>query len=224
MIVLLNGLHLTGLISLTLLQVPSGNSPGADTGSISRVSSPPQAQVVKLRAQKAPAFVMADQYERDHRCAECPGDVLVLIYGDRESSDFNKQLGEMIHLAFHPGAKSLPPEKARQAAPSPLPGQPSGGRCPDVKAVPVAVIGKAPNLVKTLLRNEFRKACPDCAVWMDFDGSMKQSFGLAPGVPNLVVIDGSGQVRMAAGGKLTREHLQELVDGIQQLRHEAVDK
>lgn len=184
----------------------------------------PQAQVVKLRPQKAPAFVMSDQFEKEHRCQECQGDVLVLIYGDRESSEFNKQLGEMIHLAFHPNAKNLPPEKARQAAPSALPGQTAGTRSPDVKAVPVAIIGKAPNLVKSIIRNEFRKACPDCPVWMDFDNTMQQCFGMAPGVPNVVVIDAAGQVRMAAGGKLTREHLQELVDGIQQLRHEAVQR
>ena len=91
-----------------------------------------------------------------------------------------------------------------------------------MKAVPVAIIGKAPNLVKTIIRNEFRQACPDCPVWMDFNGTMQQSFGMAAGVPNLVVIDTAGQVRMAAGGKLTRDHLQELVDGIQQLRQEAV--
>ncbi len=205
----------TGVLSTLLFGQASAPAQPANT-------APPQAQVVKLRPQKAPAFIMGDQFEKEHRCQECQGDVLVLIYGDRESSEFNKQLGEMIHLAFHPGAKNLPPEKARQAAASPLPGQPAGGRCPDVKAVPVAIIGKAPNLVKSIIRNEFRKACPDCAVWMDFDGTMQQCFGMAAGVPNVVVIDTAGQVRMAAGGKLTREHLQELVDGIQQLRHEAV--
>ncbi|MCE2805744.1 MAG: hypothetical protein LW700_11110 [Gemmataceae bacterium] len=205
----------TGILSTLLFG--QGDSPTQPAN-----PATPQAQVVKLRPQKAPAFVMGDQFEKEHRCQECQGDVLVLIYGDRESSEFNKQLGEMIHLAFHPSAKNLPADKARQAAPSPLPGQPAGGRCPDVKAVPVAIIGKAPNLVKSIIRKEFRKACPDCPVWMDFDGSMQQSFGMAAGVPNVVVIDTKGQVRMAAGGKLTRDHLQELVDGIQQLRHEAV--
>lgn len=202
----------SGLIALWVLGQGAAPAPGG---------AAPQAQVVRLKPQKAPAFVMGDQFEKEHRCQECQGDILVLIYGDRESSEFNKQLGEMIHIAFHPSAKNLPPEKARQAAPSPLPGQPSGSRTPDVKAVPVAIIGKAPNLVKSIIRNEFRKACPDCPVWMDFEGIMQQSFGMAPGVPNLVVIDAAGQVRMAAGGKLTRDHLQELVDGIQQLRHEA---
>lgn len=203
----------SGLIALCLFGQGAAPAPGG---------AAPQAQVVKLKPQKAPAFVMGDQFEKEHRCQECQGDVLVLIYGDRDSSDFNKQLGEMIHIAFHPSAKNLPPEKARLAAPSPLPGQPSGSRTPDVKAVPVAIIGKAPNLVKSIIRNEFRKACPDCPVWMDFEGVMQQCFGMAAGVPNLVVIDAAGQVRMAAGGKLTRDHLQELVDGIQQLRLEAV--
>ena len=44
---------------------------------------------------------------------------------------------------------------------------------------------------------------------------------MAQGVPNLVIIDAKSQVRMAAGGRLEREHVQELVNGIEALRREA---
>jgi predicted transcriptional regulator len=85
----------------------------------------------------------------------------------------------------------------------------------------VAVIGKVPSLVRGILRGEFRKASPDCPVWLDCEDSMRQSFGMAAGVPNLVVIDARSQVRIAAGGRMGREHIQELVNGIESLRREA---
>lgn len=181
----------------------------------------PAARVVGLKPVPVPALRFEDQFERAHRLDGYPGDVLVLIYGDRQSAESNRKLGETLHLSFHPGAGALPPSRAREAPPLPIAGLPAGKRCPDVHAVPVAVVGKVPSLVRTILRGEFRKASPDCPVWLDCDDTMRQAFGMAAGVPNLVVIDSRSRVRMAAGGRLGPGHVQELVDGIEALRLEA---
>lgn len=181
----------------------------------------PGARVVSLKPAPAPALRFEDQFEKGHQLDGYGGDILVLIYGDRDSAELNRALGESIHLSFHPEARNLPPSRARKAPPLPIAGLAAGARCPDVHAVPVAVIGKVPALVRAILRGEFKKASPDCPVWLDCDDSMRQSFGMAAGVPNLVVIDARSQVRMAAGGRMGREHVQELVNGIEALRREA---
>jgi hypothetical protein len=181
----------------------------------------PGARVVGLKPAPVPALRFEDQFEKAHQLDGYPGDILVLIYGDRDSAELNRALGESIHLSFHPEARNLPPSQARKAPPMPIAGLPAGTRCPDVHAVPVAVIGKVPALVRTIIRGEFKKASPDCPVWLDCEDSMRQSFGMAAGVPNLVVIDARSHVRMAAGGRMGREHVQELVNGIEALRREA---
>lgn len=181
----------------------------------------PEARVVSLKPAPAPALAFEDQFERSHKLTGFQGDILVLIYGDRESAEQNKLIGESLHLSFHPQARNLPASQARKAPPLAIAELPAGARCPDVHAVPVAVIGKVPSLVRGILRGEFRKASPDCPVWLDCEDSMRQSFGMAAGVPNLVVIDARSQVRIAAGGRMGREHIQELVNGIESLRREA---
>jgi len=181
----------------------------------------PMARVVSLKPAPAPSFRIEDQFEKAYQLNGFTGDILVLIYGDRESADQNRALGETLHLSFHPQARNLSPSQARKAPPLAMADLPAGMRCPDVHAVPVAVIGRVPGLVKNILRGEFKKASPDCPIWLDCEDSMRQSFGMAQGVPNLVIIDAKSQVRMAAGGRLEREHVQELVNGIEALRREA---
>jgi hypothetical protein len=174
-------------------------------------------------ARPAPpvALAMEDQFEQPHSVAAHKGDVLVLIYGDRQSADVNRALGEQLHVHFHPAARGLPPEQARKAPVRPVPGQSQGAPAPDVLAVPVACVGKVPAPVRSWIRFQMRSGSPDVPVWLDFQGQMKQQFGLAEGMPNLVVIDAAGRPRFTASGQLTPERFGQLTKAIEDLRREA---
>ncbi len=170
----------------------------------------------------APALTFEDQFERPVSVAACRGDVVVLLYGDRKSAEANRALGERLHVAFHPAAQGLPPARASQAPVLPLPDQPPGTRSPDVLAVPVACVGKVPGVVRAVIRGQIRSASPDVPVWLDFQDTMRQQFGLAAGVPNLVVLDAAGRVRYRAAGPLTPEQFDRLAAFLQALRREAL--
>ena len=58
----------------------------------------PEARVVSLKPAPAPALAFEDQFERPHKLTGFQGDILVLIYGDRESAEQNKLIGESLHL------------------------------------------------------------------------------------------------------------------------------
>jgi hypothetical protein len=169
-----------------------------------------------------PALTFEDQFERPVSVASHRGDVVVLLYGDRKSADANRALGERLHIAFHPTALGLSPARARKAPVLPLRGQPPGTRPPDIHAVPVACVGKVPGVVRSLIRGQVRGASPDVPVWLDFQDTMRQQFGLAAGVPNLVVLDAAGRVRYHAAGPLTAEQFERLLAFLQELRSEAV--
>jgi hypothetical protein len=169
-----------------------------------------------------PVIALEDQFEKLHDVREHRGDVVVLIYGDRKSADANKALGALLHVAFHPSAKGLPPAQARKAPVQPLPGLPAGARSPDVLAIPVACVGKVPALVRSIIRGQIRSGSPDVPVWLDFADLMKTTFNFQAGVPNVVVLDVLGRYRYAAAGTPTQEGTQRLVNVIEALRREAV--
>jgi hypothetical protein len=169
-----------------------------------------------------PDVVMEDQFGSPRDVKQHRGDVVVLIYGDRKSADSNKALGEQIHVAFHPTARGLPPKEARKAPVQPIAGAPAGARSPDVLAIPVACVGKVPQLVRAVLRGQFRNASPEVPVWLDFNDVMKTQFPFKPGVPNVVVLDAQGRYRYAAAGTPTAEGTAKLLGAIEALRREAV--
>jgi hypothetical protein len=168
-----------------------------------------------------PMLTFEDQFERLVSVAAHRGNVVVLLYGDRKSAEANRALGERLHVAFHPAALGLPPARARQAPVLLLPDQLAGTRAPDVLAVPVACIGKVPGVVRSVIRSQVRSASPDVPVWLDFQDTMRQQFGLAAGVPNLVVLDAAGRVRYRAAGPLSSEQFTQLLAFLQVLRREA---
>ncbi len=178
------------------------------------------AQVVATRPNPAPDLVFEDQWQNPHRMTESPGDVVVLIYGDRASASANKALGEQLHVLFHPAAAGHTPARARQAPVRPLEGAALGSAGPDVRVVAVACVGKVPSVVAALIRAQVRLASPDLPVWLDFQGQMKQQLGLAAGVPNLAVLDKSGRVRYQAAGLLNPDQLGQLAGLLESLRHE----
>ena len=94
-------------------------------------------------------------------------------------------------------------------------------RSPDVLAIPVALIGKVPPLVKRVIRGQFKSGSPEVPVWLDFTDTMKTTFPFTAGVPNVVVLDGQGRYRYAAAGAPTQEGMSKLLGTIEALRKEA---
>src|SRR5262245_57845678 len=69
------------------------------------------------QADSAPkvSLMLEDQFEHKQDLATRSGDVVVLLYGDRDGMPANKDLGEKLHLHYHPTAKGLPPDQASKA-------------------------------------------------------------------------------------------------------------
>ncbi len=170
--------------------------------------------------QDVPMLMFEDQFGQRHETAALRGDVLVLLFGDKASAEANKQLGELLHVQFHPTARGLPPKEARKAPVTPLPGVASSVHSPEVRVVAVACIGQVPAMVRPLIRMGFRSGSPDVPVWLDFSDQMKKSFGFTAGVTNLVVLDRGGRIRANRVGSLDTAHFAELVALIERLRGE----
>jgi hypothetical protein len=175
------------------------------------------------RTQPQPVQLsLPDQYDRVHSLEMYRGRVLVLIYGDKQSQGINQPLGEQLHVQFHPAARNLPPAQARLVPPAPVAGQPPGVPAPDVVVIPVACVGKVPAAVRSIVRNQIRRGSPDVPVWLDFEDTMKLSFGLTEGTSNAVVFDTLGRYRYRGAAVHEPAAYQKLVQMIEQCRLEAI--
>jgi hypothetical protein len=167
-------------------------------------------------------LALDDQFERSHDLTEHAGDVVILLYGDRQGMPANKDLGENLHIHYHPAAKNQPPSQARKAPVTPLPNLPDRKRSPDVKVVPVACFGHVSAVIRGVIRNQVKKNAPETPVWLDFEDKMKEQFGLTAGVPNLVILDIQGRLRHHAAGELDAKSVAQIIEAIDVLRREAV--
>jgi hypothetical protein len=178
------------------------------------------AQSPRAEPPKA-VLILEDQFERKQDIAQFRGNVLVVLYGDKDGMPANKGLGEKLHVHYHPAAKGLPPAQAAKAPVVPLKGVPEGKPSPDVRILPVACIGKVPEVVKGIIRGRVKKEASESMVLLDFETKMKDQFGLKEGQPNLVVIDAQGRVRMKMAGELTDDNYRQLIQSLDYLRKEA---
>jgi hypothetical protein len=178
------------------------------------------AQAPKVEPPKA-MLVLEDQFERKQDIAQFRGSVLVILYGDKDGMPANKGLGEKLHLHYHPTAKGLPPGQAAKAPVVPLTGIPEGKLSPDVRVLPVACIGKVPDVVKGIIRSRVKKEAAESVVLLDFETKMKDQFGVKEGQPNLVVIDAQGRVRMKMAGEPDENNYKQLLQAVDFLRKEA---
>jgi hypothetical protein len=178
------------------------------------------AQAPKAEPPRA-MLILEDQFERKQDIALFRGSVLVILYGDKDGMPANKSLGEKLHVHYHPTAKGLLPGQAAKAPVAPLNGVPEGKPSPDVRVLPVACIGKVPDVVKGIIRSRVKKEVPESLVLLDFETKMKDQFGLKAGEPNLVVIDAQGRVRMKMAGELTDDNYKHLIQAVDFLRKEA---
>ncbi|MGL6097082.1 MAG: hypothetical protein ACRC7O_14960 [Fimbriiglobus sp.] len=195
----------------------------AAPGPVSAQTPAPNGGVIPAAAKAAegPAELnFEDQFGRKAELASLRGYVTVLVYGDRKGTDACREYGEQLHVLFHPTAKGLSPEKARQAAVVPLAGVPDGKPSPDVIVVPVAC-ASAPAAIRGFIKSQIAKASPTVTVWLDFFGVMEEKFGLRSGDVNLAVFDAAGRLRLKINGTPDAAAGQKFVQVIQNLRAEA---
>lgn len=218
---------MTRLVMLTLMlactPVAYGQAPPAPLTKPPAEAKPtdPKPGDAKPGEPKPAELVLEDQFGRKQDLASLRGDVVVLIYGDRRATDACKELGEKLHVLFHPTAAGQPAGKARTAPVVALPGVAPGARSPDVFIVPVAATGTVPTLIRDLIRTQIKKAAPDTPVWLDFDGKMEKAYGLRAGQPNVVVFDGHALLRLKVAGAPDKAALEKLLQTVQNLRAEA---
>lgn len=172
----------------------------------------------RVRSADLPELTFTDQFEKPHSPREHAGEVLVLVYGDRKGTAACRQVGEWLHVHFHPTAATLPAKEGQNA---PVRAMPGVVNPIEVRVVPVACTGKLPKPLRPVVRQQFRQGSPDVAVWLDYDDQLRQQVGLADGQPNLVVVDSRGQLRHTHRGAVAEEDLRQLAVLIEQLREEA---
>lgn len=168
--------------------------------------------------ERAVNVVMEDQFRNRRETGLLLGDVVVLIYAERKGAEDAHALGKTLHVRFHPTAETAPAtEWARQPVIG-LPGWPAGARVPDVHAIPVACLPEVPKAMHPVVRARVRKDSPYLSVWLDFADTMQQTFGLVPGVPNVVILDPAGRVHTVMSGRFDEVKLRDLVATIDQIR------
>ncbi len=129
---------------------------------------------------KAPDFSLSDQNGQQYSLAAFAGRPVVLLASDKKGEEQNYQWRELI-------------------------GKKYGSR---VRTVGVADARTVPFFLKGKIRNDFKK--DKNAILLDWDGILFTSYGLAKGVSNVVLIDGSGTVRYLRCGSPSREETERL--------------
>jgi len=166
-------------------------------------------------------LTMEDQFETKNSVADHKGKVLILVYGDRQGIDASRELGTKLHVLFHPTADGKTAKEAAKAPVVALEGLGKDVASPDVAVVPVATCTGVPGPIKGFIRKALKKDAADTPVWLDFDGTMAEKFGMREGEPNLVIVDSTGRLRMKVNGTPDKETLQKVLQTAQNLRAEA---
>ena len=212
------GLVLLGM-PMVQAQPPAPRAPAAPAP----VTAGPARAIPQAAAPAAPTvnLVMEDQNRQSHDTAALRGDVIVLLYADRNGAEAAHEIGQRLHVHFHPNAAKVEgPDWVRQPVTA-IPGWPAGARTPNVHAVAVACLPEIPKAVYPVVRSQIRKESPHVPVWLDFKGTMPKTFGMAPDVPNILVIDTFGRPQGVLSGELDETKYRQLVAAIDRLRQQA---
>jgi len=169
-------------------------------------------------AEQTMNIVMEDQFRTKRETVTHQGAVVVLVYAERHGAEAALQLGRRLHLRFHPTADSASAEAWSKQPVVGLAGWPAGLPVPDVQVIPVASLTEVPRALQAVARARMRKDSPHVPVWLDFEGTLKQMFGIIPGEPNVVVLDTAGRVHSVLSGKLDEQEYEQFVGLIDQLR------
>ena len=169
-------------------------------------------------AERVVNIAMEDQFKNRHETLRYRGDVVVLVYAERKGAEAALELGRRLHVRFHPTAAQAPAtEWSRQPVVSPS-GWPTSLAAPDVHVIPVACLPEVPKALETVARSRFRKDSQFVSVWLDFEDTMRQQFGIVPHEPNVVVLDTRGCPQGVVSGHLDEVRFGEVVAAIDQLR------
>jgi len=169
-------------------------------------------------ADRVVNIAMEDQFKNRHETLRYRGDVVVLVYAERKGAEAALDLGRRLHVRFHPTAAQAPAtEWSRQPVVGPT-GWPPGVAAPDVHVIPVACLPEVPKPLETVARSRFRKDSQFVSVWLDFEDTMRQRFGIVPDEPNVLVIDTQGCPQGVVSGHLDEVRFGEVVTAIDQLR------
>ena len=171
--------------------------------------------------ERAVNVVMEDQFRNRRETGSLHGDVVVLVYAERKGGEASQELGRKLHVHFHPQAAQVSAMEWGRQPVAGLPDWPTDVRIPDVHAVAVACLSEIPRPLHPVARAQFRKDSPHVPVWLDFTSTMKQTFGIVPGTPNVALIDTQGQVHSVLSGRFDEIKFRELVTTIDQLRQQA---
>ncbi|MFM7076430.1 MAG: hypothetical protein ACKO5R_03545 [Planctomycetaceae bacterium] len=171
-------------------------------------------------AGRTVAVTMEDQFRTKHDTGALRGDVIVLLFADRNGAEAAHEVGKRLHVHFHPGAAKVDgPDWLRQPVIG-IPGWPEGTRVPNVHSVAIACLPEIPRAVHPVVRSQIRKESPHVPVWIDFTGIMPRTFGMAPEVPNILLIDTFGRPQGVLSGEIDEAKYQQLVAAIERLRRE----
>jgi len=163
-------------------------------------------------------IAMEDQFRNRRETGVFRGDVVVLVYAERKGAEAALELGRRLHVLFHPTAETAPASEWSRQPVIGLPGWPANVRTPDVHVIPVACMPEVPKPLETVARSRMRTDSPHVSVWLDFEGVMESTFGMVPGEPNVVVIDGAGRTWSVQSGHLDELEFKELTTAINRLR------
>jgi hypothetical protein len=164
---------------------------------------------------------MSNQFGETTELRNLRGAVVALVIADKEGAQSSQELGHKLHVFFHPDAEGKPPMVAARAAVKPVAGH-EGLGAPEVKVIPVAVIGKVPSLIRPVVRVQFRRASPEVPVWLDLNDTVRTRIGLTAGVPNVLVVDANGFVRGRYTKFETEQDFQSLAEAIEIIRLETI--
>ncbi|MFM8735082.1 MAG: hypothetical protein ACKOC8_07815 [Pirellulales bacterium] len=164
---------------------------------------------------------MEDQFKNRHETLRYRGDVVVLVYAERKGAEAALELGRRLHVRFHPAAAQAPATEWSRQPVAPPAGWPAGLAPPDVHVIPVACLPEVPKALEAVAKSRFRKDSPFVSVWLDFEDTMRQRFGIVPDEPNVVILDTQGRPQVVTSGHLDETRFLEVVSVIDQLRIQA---
>lgn len=189
-----------------------------------QLTPPSHAQVPVGPNTPTPNVAMSDQFGRAQDVTNLRGDVVVLVFADRQGAEASRALGERLHVEFHPSAKGLSPVQASKAAVRPVANWTHKTPAPDAKMVALACIGDVPSMIHSYVRKRFREVASDVPIWLDMNDQLRKQFTVKPGVANVVVLDVKGRQRFSTAGDFDTAQFQKLTDVIENLRMEAAPK
>ncbi|MCE9629662.1 MAG: hypothetical protein K8S94_02935 [Planctomycetia bacterium] len=176
------------------------------------------APTLASNADRVVNIALEDQFKNRHETLRMQGDVVVLVYAERKGAEEALELGRKLHLRFHPtSGQAAAHEWSRQPVTG-LAGWPAGLAPPDVHVIPVACLPEVPKALETVARSRFRKESQHVSVWLDFEDTMRQRFGIVPNEPNIALLDTRGRPQGVLSGHVDEKTFAEVVGLIDELR------